>query len=244
MTAADTYVAVLAELKAENTTSMTPDEFNYHIKVAQYEYARIRYMAYEQHQRTLDDLRSIHVMTDGISGPAPLVNVGIPQPELEVFVLPTDYMDLLSVRARLRYYGEPCHTDGTLSDYMASKAIQDNRKEAIRHSYYSKPAARPDRVYHSLYGAGNTGGGATLRFMAGSSIVDSVIATYLRKPSDITVDGNGNSVLNPQWDDVQMQEIVKWCVASYLEKIESMRTQTYMSLLGITHSNQQPYMSE
>ena len=41
----EVYKAVLAELKHYNTTSMTPDEFNYHIWIATLEYVKNRYWA-------------------------------------------------------------------------------------------------------------------------------------------------------------------------------------------------------
>jgi hypothetical protein len=219
MTGLDTYKAVLAELKHENTTSMTPAEFRYHIYVAQIEYVNIRYWAFEQHQKPIDDLRVLHVETNGIDGVAPLANVGVVAPEQEVFMLPEDYMHLLAVRARVKYYGEPCFVDGTLSDYIACKFAQDNSINIKKHHYYTKPAPRYPRMYYRQFQN-------KLRFVCGASVVHDVIAAYLRKPVPISIDDNYVNVTSSELDDPQTLEIVQWCVSSYLEKIESMRTQT------------------
>lgn len=237
MTGVDTYKAVLHELKHENTTSMTPEEFRHHIYVGQLEYINWRYWAFEQHQKVIDDLRVLHVETNGIDGVPPLTNAGLSAPEQEIFFLPENYMHLLAVRARVKYYGEPCQTDGTLSDYIACKFIQDNRVNAIKHHYYSKPAARYDRMWYRQFAN-------KLRFLCGSSIVQDVIATYLRKPIPISIDDNGVNVTNSELDDPQTMEVVNWCVASYLEKIQDYRVQTKTMFEQQLKHQQQPRLYE
>ena len=234
MTGVDVYVAVLHELKHENTTSMTPSEFRHHIKRAMLEYINLRYWAYDQHQKPIDDLAPIHVETNGVNGnPAPIANTGLQAPKGEMFVLPTDYMHLLAVKALVKYYGEPCYTDGTMSDWIVAMHCPDNMVYQVEHHYYKKP--KPE--YPNLYYRHNK---KTLTLMAGKSIGQQVCITYLQRPPYIAVADNGTNVQDSVFDDEQTMEIVRWCVASYTETIESYRQQSMIQYVGLTHQQYPP----
>lgn len=238
MTGVDVYKAVLHELKHENTTSMTPEEFRHHIKRAMLEYINLRYWAYDQHQKPIDDLAAIHVETNGVNGnPTPIPNTGLQAPKGEMFVLPEDYMHLLAVKAMVKYYGEPCKTDGALSDWITAMPCPDNMRYQVEHHYYKKPKPKYPRLYytHNL---------KTLTTMAGSSVVQALCITYLQQPPYISVDDAGLNVQDSVFGDAQTLEIVRWCVASYTETIESYRQQTMIQYIGLTHQQYPPLYQE
>ena len=242
MTGVEVYRAVLAELKHENTTSMTPAEFRHHIKIAQIEYMNLRYMVHEQHQKPIDDLAIWHIETNGVGGnPSPIANTGAMAPGEDMFLLPINYAHLLNVEAKVKYVGEPCRTDGTESDWIAAKFVDDSQEKTIRHHHYVKPAPRYPRM---RYKSRTNGGVQLLQILAGKSIPFLVNVTYLRIPTPISIDDSAANVQSSELSDPQTYEIIKWCVASYLEKIESVRQQSLMMLLGITNQLTPPYPPE
>lgn len=229
MTAAETYKAALTELRKQSTTTMTPREFNYWINVSQKEYIKTRYDSWQQHGKVSDNLRYVHVITDGRSGsPAPLANIGIATAGLEVFAAPADYSYLLSVSVIMRYKNEPCKKDGTLSDIMEAVEDKDLRIGTKNASFYDRPAPHPRRVYYSLRQQSPTD--LRLVFRAGSSIVEKVILSYLRKPATIEINDQGASVSDPDFGDEEMAEIVRRCVLLYTENTEDTRAQSIGSL--------------
>lgn len=239
MTAVEVYQAVLAELKHENTTSMTPAEFRYHSKVAQIEYLNLRYMAFDQHQKPIDDLAVWHIETNGVGGnPPPIANTGAMTPGQDIFLLPENYAHLLNVQAKVKYVGEPCQTNGTESDWIAAKYVDDSQEKTILHHYYQKPQARYPRL---RYKSRVSNLRHILQILAGQSIPTQVRITYLRLPTPIVMDDNYQNVYGSELSDPQTLEIVKWCVFSYLEKIESIRQQTLAQLLGATNQIYPPY---
>ena len=238
MTAEEVYKSVLKELKQEYTTSITPEEFNHHIWVAEIEYVKTRYWAHEQHQKTIDDLRTIKVMTDGIGGmPNPLIASGSALPNSQFVTLPEDYMHLTAVSAIVEYVNEPCKKNGTLSDPIACSFLPDDKEKLVLGDFYSKPKPAFPRLYYSQRGN-------VLVFKAGSSIVRKVFLNYLRYPKRIAIDVNtGASIQDSEFLDEQTIEIVKWCVHSYLEKIEEMRVQT-MALIQSKNFEQFPSVNQ
>ena len=153
VTSTDVYKAVLAELKHYNTTSMTPDEFNYHIWIATLEYVKNRYWAHEQHQKQIDDLSVIKIVTDGVAGyPAPLVNLGPAIAGQEYVDLPADYLHLLAVSVKVLYKNVPCETDGTLSNYISATHLKDDSRFTIEDDYYKKPVAEWPNLYYDQRG--------------------------------------------------------------------------------------------
>lgn len=225
--AIEVYKAVLAELKHYNTTSMTPSEFNYHIWIAELEYVKNRYWAYEQHQKQIDDLDIIRVVTDGVAGsPVPLINQA-PLPYVagqEWVQLPDDYMHLLAVSAQCIYKDVPCETDGELSGYISATPLKDDKRFTVEDDYYSKPLAVWPRLYYDQRDR-------KLVFKAGNSIVQSAQIVYLRYPTRIVFDIANPNVGTPsefKWE--QTLEIVKHCTISYLETIKDPRVQSMLAV--------------
>jgi hypothetical protein len=238
MTAAQVYENVLSELKREYTSTMTPEEFNTHIHIAQLEWVKVCYTLIDQQQKSNADISAIRVVTDGIGGmPNALPNIGQPIAGRERFVLPSDFLYLLAVAAQVKYYNVPCTKDGTLSPWINAKPLPSDRAYLFN-DYYTRPMAVPDRLYYTQLGSGQ----GELRFAAGDSIVQFAQLHYLRYPRRILVDDNGDSVQNPEFGEVQCIEIAKWCVASYLEKLEEMRAQSYIQL-GQLRNDQLPPLS-
>jgi hypothetical protein len=228
VTAIEVYKAVLAELKHYNTTSMTPDEFNYHIWIAELEYVKNRYWAHEQHQKQIDDLSVIKVVTDGVAGfPVPLVNEGPALTGKEYITLPTNYLHLLAVSVRVKYKNVPCETDGTLSDYTAATHLKDDKRFVVHDDYYQKPSAEWPNLYYDQRGN-------KLTFQCGVSVVQDVMISYLRLPVRITFDITGQNNVASEFEWPQTLEIVKHCVISYLETIKDQRVQ---SMLPINERN-------
>lgn len=226
--AVDVYKAVLSELKHYNTTSMTPDEFNYHIWIATLEYVKNRYWAHEQHQKQIDDLSVIKVVTDGVAGyPAPLVNLGPAISGQEYVQLPANYLHLLAVSVKVRYVSVPCKADNTLSDYIAATHIKDDSRFVVGDDYYKRPTAEWPNLYYDQRGN-------KLTFNCGLSVVQSAMIAYLRLPQRIFFDVTGLAHVPSEFAWPQTLEIVKHCTISYLETIKDQRVQ---SMLPINERN-------
>jgi len=217
-TARETYEAVLNELNYHSTKSMTPDEFNYHANIAQLEYMKTRYWAHQQHQKSIDDLRFVMVETDGIGNmPNPLVFTNTSTGSY--VTLPDDYLILTKVAIIGEYKNVPCIKDGTISPPTAATTLSDDRDYVISDNTYTSPLLRFPRAYYKQRDN-------VIVAKIGDSIPLTAIIGYIRKPVRIEVDQLGNSVTDPEFDDMQVSEIVKWTRASFLEQIESMRAQT------------------
>lgn len=226
MTAQEVFRSVLNELEHEYTKSMTPEEFNHHIAIAEYEWIKTRYWAHEQHEKSIDDLQLIKVITDGIAGmPNPIPNAGQPIAGREYIDMPIDLLFLLNVAVVARYKNVPCEKNGTLSPPIAATYLPDDRMRTVIADYYHKPIAKFPRLYYMRRDN-------KMVFSLGESIVEYVYLTYLKKPAAPQLDNLGNNVVNPNWAYAQQVEIIKWCVHSYLGKIEEIRFQTESALLG------------
>jgi len=224
----EVYKAVLAELKHYNTTSMTPAEFNYHIWIATLEYVKNRYWAHEQHQKQIDDLSVIKVVTDGVAGfPAPLVNLGPAVAGQEYVQLPANYLHLLAVSVKVKYKNQPCEVDNTMSGYISATHLKDDFRFTIEDDYYKKPSAEWPNLYYDQRGN-------RLTFRCGDSIVQDAKIAYLRLPQRINFDVTNQNNVDSEFAWPQTLEIVKHCVISYLETIKDPRVQ---SMLPITERN-------
>lgn len=241
--AIDVYKAVLEQLKHEFTTSITPTEFNEIIWTAQLEYVNNRYWAHDQHQKSVDDLAVLIVETDGIIGPSPLLNIGNSIAGGEVFLVPAAYYHMLNVAAIVKYKNVPCKTDDTLSDPIVAIPVTDDEEKVLRHHYYKRPLAQYPRLRYKRRGNIDNSGNSYLRFLAGDSIVEKVIITYLREPKRIVFDPNGQSV-DSEFSEYVTKEIVKWATAAYLEIIQDPRWQSYKVTLNSNFLQYPPNMQE
>ena len=221
MTAQEVYEAFLHELKQENTTSATPTEFNYHIWRAELEYVTTRYWSFDQHQKSIDDLDVITVETNSIAGsPAPLINSGANVSGQEYFIIPEDLLILLNVAISCKIYGDSCVKDGTLKNFTAARFLSADREKVVHESYYSKPSYEYPTLYYKIR-SGN------IIPVIGENIAQECIITYLKYPDKIEVDANtGTSITDSPFGDSQTLEIVRMGVLSYIETIESNRTQS------------------
>jgi hypothetical protein len=221
MDSQEVYKAFLHELKQENTTSATPTEFNYHIWRSQLEWITTRYWAFDQNQKSIDDLDVITVETNGI-GAAPIAaipNSGNDVSGQEYFVIPEDLLILLNVAFSSKIYGDSCIPDKTEKSFTAAKFLSADREKVVSESYYSAPSHEYPTVYYKIRD------GSILPKM-GSSIAQECVITYLKYPAKIEVDANGVSVRDSPFGDSQTLEIVRMAVLSYIETIESNRTQS------------------
>ena len=170
-----------------------------------------------------DDLDIIHVITDGIAGsPNPLPNEGAAVAGQEYVRLPTDHLFLLAVGVKVKYFGDPCKTDGTLSDYIPATPLKDDKRFVTGVDYYSRPRAEWPNLYYSQRDP-------KLVFKAGQSVVHEVRLSYLRYPQRIVFDLTGTGVPS-EFGESQTNEIVKETVEKYLETIESRRTQSFIGV--------------
>lgn len=219
-TATEVYKAVLEELLHYNTTSMSPEQFNYRIWDAELTYVTNRYWAHEQHQKSIDDLDVIKVVTDGVAGfPAPLVALGPGTAGTEYIELPEDYLHLTAVSAKVKYKNVPCQEDGSLSNYIACTPLKDDKRWAVDDDFYQEPIAEWPNLYYDQRGKKMT-------FRAGDSIVQSVMLAYLRYPKRIFFDVNNVAHVDSEFTWKQTIEIVKLCAQIYIEAIESPRINT------------------
>ena len=225
MTGLETYQAFLAELKKENTTTIFPDEFNYHIWRSELNWVTNRYWAFDQHQKSIDDLDVITIETNGVAGmPAPLLNAGAAIAGQEYFALPDDLLILLNVAIEPLIQGDVCIKDNTLGKITAATFLSADREKVVDESHYSKPSFKHPTLYYKIR-QGN------ILVKMGSSIAQKCIITYLQYPQRIGVDPvTGANVTDSPFGDSQTLEIVRDGVLSYLETIESSRVQSMAAI--------------
>jgi len=225
MTAQETYKAVLQELRYQSTSSMTPTEFNHHGWVGTLEWVKMVRWAYDEHDKSVDDISMIVVATDGVgTNPALIANTGSVAPGSEIFLKPSNYFLYLSAAVQVKYYAEPCQTDGSVSPFISATKLDKNSKDEVESNKYTRSKPVPGRLY--IEDLNNV-----FRIKAGTSIAEKLKLTYIKYPQKIEVNTTtGASVTNPEFGDSQMHEIVKWITASYLENLSSLRLNTMMAI--------------
>ena len=229
MTAVETYQAVLHELRYQKTSSMTPTEFNHHYWVGTLEWVKMVRWAYDEHDKSVDDISMIVVATDGVgTNPALISNTGSVAPGSEIFLKPSNYFLYLSAAVQVKYYSEKCQTNGTLSSFISATKLDKNSKHEVESNKYTRSKPVPGRLY--LEDLNNV-----FRVKAGSSIAEKLLLTYIKYPQKVAVDPTtGASVTNPEFGDSQMQEIIKWTAASYLENLSNHRLATMTAIQNAT----------
>ena len=221
MTATEFYINLLQELRSHHTTTLTPIEFNHLIESSMYQWVQTRFYAFEQHQKHIDDLEQIVVVTNGAGGmPNPLNNLGELIPGKEYFIpnnsiQNNDKLFLINVRF-LMTANQNCtekYEDAQLkkTDFMTNKNAYD--KPSNTNIYYQQR------------------GGKIFRYDLGQSnrVAKNAIITYLRKPIIPLLDANGNGIVDPEFNDMVCTEIIKFTVATYLERITSQRQRSFQS---------------
>lgn len=219
VTAKDMYVAVLHELRSENTASITPPEFNYHINAAMLQWLQSRFFAMEENQKHIDDLEKLLVRTNGVGGaPQPLINQGNAKAGEEFFSFPADAVSFSDkaflINVQFQMSAHPCY--GGQSPIMNAKL---KKMDILTNgNAYDLPSDNKLFYYQS--------DGKIFRYDSGRSkaVASKAIVVYIRMPREIAVnEQTGESVSDPEFDPRVNLEIVKWAVRSYLETIESPR---------------------
>jgi hypothetical protein len=82
--------------------------------------------------------------------------------------------------------------------------------------------------------------GRKLTFRAGDSTVENVQIVYLRYPIRIVFDETGQNHIDSEFEWEQTLEIVKLCVRTYLEAIESARTQSNIQVDSLNFNQNPP----
>lgn len=223
VTAKDMYEALLHELRAENTASVTPSEFNYHINAAMLQWLQSRFFAMEETQKHIDDLEKLLVRTNGVGGaPQPLINQGEAKAGKEYFLFPsnavffTDKAFLINVQFEMSAH--PCY---------------DNQSKLIGAKIKKMDTVSNDNAYdlpnnHNLFYY--QADGKIFRYDVGmsSTVASKAVVVYIRMPQKIGVNEiTGESVSNPEFDPRVNLEIVKWAVRSLLENLESPRQNSF-----------------
>lgn len=236
-TAEDMYRACLDELNRTRTIGLKPDRFNYHVNVAFFEWLKLRYWAFDRHQKAIDDLGLLTNVTDGVAGnPPPIPNTGLTAPGGEVFDVPADIMGLeesmfiLQVWFTPVYHGSNCYPEGHVGRPVVAEYYTHNR-----HSRNPYNRSSEERFFWLM------NAGRIRRVVTGTegAMAQDCVLHYLRYPRKITVDpATGLGTGEPELGPSQNAEIVKWTVASYLENIESLRTRTMMEIQGSTFVHQ------
>lgn len=220
-TGREIYEAVLEELNRSNTMSMEPNEFNHHAKVGMLEWIKLRYWAFDQHQKSIDDLDPIIVISN------PMFPVYTVQ-GAERWETPSALLYLLRVKMEQEYQGDNCFPDGYKLPFQAARYRTHN----LGNNAYNKPS--PKQLYYLQ------AGGQLIRIGEPNATtkVTNAIIHYLRYPVFPSVDSSGESASNSEFGIMQNMEIVKWITASYLEKIESLRTQSQLAIQGQVFTHQ------
>lgn len=211
--AIDVYRNVLGKLQYESTTSITPSEFNDAAKWAIITFVELRHKLFESHQSITDALQVLKTEVELTPSIAGVIN------------LPADYLHLTAVAAVVKYFGEPCITNGTLSDYIACLPLTDDEKELVLgkalSNYYTRPRAQFQRARYELRNN-------ELRFHLGGSILQKARISYLRIPQFIELDDQENSIVNSEFSYPATADIEDLIVARHLGKAEEAKVQWQM----------------
>jgi hypothetical protein len=228
-TAKEMYQAFLAELRKENTASVTPEEFNYIAHAGQLQWVQTRYYLFETDQKHIEDLQAILVRTTGVGGmPTPLTNKGAAIVGKEYFTLPDNTitqgnkMFLINVSFELA---------GCTDFKVAGVKRMDN----VVKNAYDRPS--DSNLYYQQYD------NRIWRYDVGKGkkVANRAMVSYLRYPRDIKVDvTTGESVSNSEFDSRTNVEIVKFMVRTFLETIESQRQETFSQEQAGVYNSIQP----
>lgn len=215
MTATEFYNKILEELRSHHTTTLTPLEFNELVDTMLYQWVQTRFYAFEQYQKSIDDLEKIVVVTNGEGGmPNPLPNLGKAIPGKEFFVL-DDKVFLVNVRFFMSA-GSKCKRQEESAQLKKTDFVSNKNS-------YDKPSNT--NIFYQQYD------GRIWRYDTGKSdrIAEKAIVTYLRKPVIPRLDENGNSLIDPEFDDRICNEQIKFIVQTYLERIKEPRQRSFQA---------------
>lgn len=240
LTAENMFKSFLDGIKKERISTVTPTYFNRIINEACENWYTQKSTEIERDQKRIDDLQGWRVATDGVfkhNGNIlpfiPAVNqVNDAAWGKNLFYLPKsatgtgktiggvlypEYRRLLNVMFRLKYYGNPCYTDGTLSDWKSGEIMRSNQRPVLERNIYRRPSESMN-VYYEIVGD-------MIRIDVRNAIGYDMRLEYIKYPVDIAYVSGGTSV-NSELSSDQQREIVDIAVRMYIERTANPRYQT------------------
>lgn len=245
----DMFKVFLDGIKKERISTVEPDYF---VRLINTEalplFYRQKSVAIEYDQKKMDDLQILRVVTDGVyeySGSvlSPIsaleTNIGGNVLLHNLFPLPIgdsngsdvviggitypEYMRLLNVSFKLRYYGDPCETDGTLSGWKKAKFMRSNERSVIMRNPHRRPNGK-SRLYYEIIGN-------KLRLETGDetdTIGVSMRVEYLKYPRLMVYNPLDPSVADVmlEFQSNQCLEIIEIATRIYIERVSDPRYQT------------------
>jgi hypothetical protein len=203
---------------------MTPNEFNFYSEIAHYNYITNRYADFEKHQKTIDDLQFLVVLTDGVGGnPSPLaLSVNTAKAGEEFFNLPIPTNDnggrkmfLLDVQ-----FGFSCNGEGNNVLYHDAR-IKHHDSHRTKNVYANPDDSRGQFYYLQL--------GNGIRKIGGKQLAVRAIVKYLRYPAIPTLNADGTTLREPELEKRVNSDIVEFIVSAYLEATSAPRQQTFQN---------------
>ncbi len=196
---------------------MEPDEFNIHIRKAMVEMITAKYWAYEYHQKSVEDLSPIIVHTfDQTGTPIPVNTDG-------TFTLPEDLEHVLHIAFKVRFNGEKCNPNGTLSDFVNAVKIKQDEQH-LQYLYYNRPRWEWPNVKYSRVAE-------NIVPKVGQNDPVEMAVSYIRLPAYIFFEAvNSPNNVDSVFKATVNFELVRWAIASYMGRIEDMRMQLMQAL--------------
>lgn len=198
-TASEMYIAFLHRLRHQKTTTATPDEFNQIAKNVLLDWLEEVRMYYDEHEKILEAANSI-VVRETL-----LPTNGIYQVPYKVSNEDTNaYILSASFKA-----------SGCIDELLGVRLRANNSNNRYKKSSNWE-------VFYRL--EGNTI--APIKPNSSTNII-SCDVLFLKFPNIVSLDGNGNSLVNSNLPSTVNNALVKRMVATYLEMTESVRIQTF-----------------
>lgn len=240
------YELFLDGIKKERISTVPPSGFNRIINEAYDAWYRDKSLKIEQDQKKLDDLQELRVITDGVFKylgsplvpihaindttssdygrnlfPLPIPNDNGNDVMIEGVVYP-EYRRLLGVMFRLKYYGDPCHTDGELSDWKEAFIMRSNQRAEVKKNPFRRP--RKGMIYYEVLdklikldiGDNTNSFGYDMRI------------DYIKYPRAINFSENPSENVMCELQSDQCLEIIDIAVKTYIERVSDPRYQTQM----------------
>jgi hypothetical protein len=253
-TVRDMYDLFLDGIKKERISTVPPTGFNRIINEAYDVWYRNKSIQIEQDQKRIDDLQGLRVITDGIHkygvvilSPIPALDItGNPVYGRNLFPLPIpitngsdvtingivypEYRRMLGVMFKIQYKGDPCHTDGELSDWKEAFIMRSNQRAEVKKNPFRKPTG--SRIYYELLDN-------IIRLDLGDSnnFGVSMKLDYIKHPKSIYYNAqNPSASIMCELQSDQCTEIVELAVRIYAERVSDPRYQTQLyeqSMRGI-----------
>ena len=123
---------------------------------------------------------------------------------------------------KLRYYGDPCHDNASISDWKKGYVMRTNQRSEIDNNPFRKPAK--SRIYYEVVDN-------IIKMDIGSSsnIGYEMRIEYIKYPKPIFYNATNPSLsIMCELQSDQCMEIVEIAVKTYVERVSDPRYQTQM----------------